>query len=75
MNKTVVRMCIFHILLCIILALSTFMWNDNYGNYSFYLNIREPHFQDDSTDKNEIELKTKIEDFDGQGTKSSTRAV
>lgn len=54
MNKTVVRMCIFHVLLCIILASSTFMWNDNYGNYSFYLNIRDS-FEDDSTKKNEIE--------------------
>jgi magnesium-transporting ATPase (P-type) len=50
------------------------MWNDNYGNYSFYLNIREPTYEDESTNKNEIELK-KIEDFDGQGTKSSKTAV
>lgn len=52
MNKTVVRLSIFHFLICVILASSTFMWNDNYGNYSFYLNISDS-YEDESTNKNQ----------------------
>lgn len=72
MNKTVVRMCIFHILMCIILASSTFMWNDNTGNYSFYLSLS--NYEDTSTNKNQDIIdelkKVKDQDFDGQGKQS-----
>jgi magnesium-transporting ATPase (P-type) len=49
------------------------MWNDNYGNYSFYLNISDS-FEDETSNKNQDfleELKRvkdqfKDKDFDGQ---------
>jgi uncharacterized protein YxeA len=63
MNKTVVRMCIFHILICVILASSTFMWNDNYGNYSFYLNIRDSYEEDKTTNKN-TDIREELKKFE-----------
>ena len=55
------------------------MWNDNYGNYSFYLNIRDVSYQDESTKKNEdlrdVLDKVKKEEYDGQGKQSYQTAI
>jgi hypothetical protein len=48
------------------------MWNDNYGNYSFYLNISDS-YKDESTNKNqdiidelkELKEAIKEQEFDG----------
>ena len=71
-------MSIFHFLICVILASSTFMWNDNYGNYSFYLNISDS-YKDESTNKNQDLIdelkKVKDQEFDGVAKQSYTTAV
>ena len=59
MNKTVSRMFVFHMLVCVVLASAAFMWNDQYGVYTHYLDLESVDIVA------EVELKEK------EGTKSN----
>ena len=61
MNKTVSRMFVFHILACIVLASAAFLWNDQYGIYTHYLDLES------------VDIAAVVELKEKEGTKSNLR--
>ena len=62
MNKTVIRMVTFHVLICIVLSAACYIWVDTYGKFTHYLDMyvfeeSEDTYIDEVLDTDIVEIK------------------